>query len=422
MGPIYKLAAAFLAVKCTQAVLLSGVPAQFDISSQLLLRQYLHEKIYILTFSTPSPLLNSLLGAFVRWFLDYVLDRLVVWDAVYFSDLFANNIQFEHQFVFCPLWWRLVQLIPVPDTCIFYARLLVATIVANLCHFLAALVLYYYTRLVFQNARIFSPDRMALVSLVLFILSPAALFLTAPYSEAIAALFSFICLYLRERALAVKFGSVVINSHFYVASGLAASLAYGFRANCLLLGLLYVYDLAVRPLKVSPLLPISAGLILGISFVWSQAANYFAVCYGTDRGEWCLARVPSLFTYAQAHYWNNGFLRYWKVGNIPNFAFGGPTIFLSAYGISYFRQIFPVDRISPVLLVNGTFLVLLLLFWHVQIITRIATFLPIIYWVVAGMITQADRSGQKHGRLWLAYFLVWNIVQACLFGSFLPPA
>lgn len=422
MGTYRKLALAFLAVKLSQVALLSAVPTQFDISSQLLLSQYNHEKEFILTFSTRLPLLGPLLAPLTSWFINSVLEKLVVWDAVYFADLFANEIQFEHQFVFCPLWWRLIRLIPVPEACRFYGRLLVATCITNVCHFLAAVVLFHYTRLVFQNARIFSPDRMAWASLLLFVMSPAAMFLTAPYSEAIAALSSFSSLLLREKALALKYGSARVNAPLYVLSGIAAALAYGFRANCLLIGLVYVYDLFARPLRISHILPIFAGLILGAALVLSQAANYVAVCYGTDRGEWCHSRIPSLFAYAQAHYWNNGFLRYWRVGNVPNFVFGAPTIFLSIFGIRYFRHDFPVDRIMPVLLVNITFLVLLLGFWHVQIVTRIHTFLPIVYWVVAGLVTQNAATTKTTPLWWPGYFVVWSVVQTCLFGAFLPPA
>lgn len=427
MNDVSKLTVAFLVVKTSQIILLLSVPAQFDISSQLLLRQYLPESEYLLSLT--SPYLHGFFSNLMDWILHSVLDRLVAWDAVYFTDLFTNDIHYEHQFVFCPLWWRLVRLFPVSESFPFYGRLLWATFITNLCHFLAAVTLYYYTKLVFQNARLFSPERVALASLALFILSPAAMFLTAPYSEAIAAFFSFLCLYFRESALLVQYGTPRINMPLYLASGLAAALAYGFRANCLLLGLVYVYDLAgvlnllsgssiitsamLKGSITTRLLPIMAGLILGLGFLASQIYNYMAVCYKSDRGEWCSARIPSLFTYAQAHYWNNGFLMYWTMGNIPNFIFGAPTIILSIFSIRYFRHTYPVDRILPILLVNLAFLVLLLGFWHVQIITRIHTFLPLVYWVV---------GSHDKWRVAVTYFVVWNIVQTCLFGAFLPPA
>lgn len=424
MGPIQKLSLLFAAVKITQLTLLAATPAQFDISSQLLLSQYHHEKSYLESWNTPLQPLNSILSNVSTLLLDRVVDKLVTWDAVYFADLFANEIQFEHQFVFCPLWWRLVQSIPVPQKFHFYGKLLAATLIANTCHFLAAVVLFHYTLLVFQNARIFSPNRMALASLALFILSPAGVFLTAPYSESIASFSSFLCLFLREKALLVQNGSLRFNSTLYVLSGALASLAYGFRANCLLLGLVYVHDLVVRPLQLRQIWPLFAGLVLGATFTFSQFANYWTICHGTQRGEWCSLKLPSLFTYAQAHYWNNGFLKYWRVANVPNFAFGAPTIGLSVFGMHYFRQVNPVDRITPILLVNIVFLVLLLGFWHVQIVTRIHTFLPVVYWVVAGLATQTSESENADSmqKLWPGYFVVWAAVQTCLFGAFLPPA
>lgn len=411
MNPHISLAALFLAIKAVQLTVLATVPSQFDISSRILLSTYAHEKVSLCHFNTSNNLVNALLAGLARLLLD-VLDRLVAWDAVYFSDLFANDIQFEHQYVFCPLWWRLIRALPSAG---FYNKLVIATVLANTCHFLAAVVLYHYTYAVFQSARIFSAKRMAFASLALFVLSPAGVFLTAPYSESIAALFSFLCLYLREISLGSRLGAKP-NRILYVVSGFAAALAFGFRANCLLLGVIYVYDL--RNMHV---LPVLTGLVLGLAFCVSQVANYTAICLDGKRGGWCLHAVPSLYAYAQSHYWNNGFLKYWTFQNLPNFVFGAPTFLLLVASMRYFARIYPVDRILPVLMVNCVFLVLLLCFWHVQIVTRIHTFLPVVYWLVAGMLTQNEPSGAMNHAI-LAYFVGWNVLQTALFGAFLPPA
>lgn len=418
MAPLATLVAVFAAVKTAQTVLLSLTPAQFDISSNLLLRNHLPEKVYLLTYSTPSPVVNSALRKLSAWYLDSVLDKLVVWDSVYFSDLFAHGIRYEHQYVFCPLWWRLVRLIPVPHACEFYGRLAVATLVANACHFLAAVALFHYTLHVFQNARLFSPVRLATAALVLFVLSPAAMFLTAPYSEAPAALCSFLCLLFREKAFSLRFGSFRFHPRLYLLSGVAAAAAFGLRANCLLLGLVYVYDLVFQRKRVCAMWPVFSGLVLGLAFLSAQVYNYYAICSGTARGEWCTLPLPSLYAYAQSHYWNNGFFKYWTVQNIPNFLFAAPTVYLSALGTRYFAYTCPVDRSVPVLVVNTVFIILLSVMWHVQIVTRIHTFLPVVYWVVGAMVTHRERGGM----VWILYFVVWGAAQACLFGAFLPPA
>lgn len=461
MGPIAQIFAAFGIVKSIQLVILHLLPTQFDVSSSILLENYCFEKDILCSINTPYSTLNGHLNVLLRLLLDTVVDRLVIWDAVYFSDLFAHGPKFEHQYVFCPLWWRLINLVPAVNGAVFYPRLIVATLVANLAHLGAALVLYSYTLSVFKNARIFNHKKMALCLLVLFVMTPAAAFMTAPYSEPVAALLSLLCMYFRQlglgaspivtrkqkqepakdssssdgwndefslnsRKAAPKSVSLIqapssFRLGLYLLSGLFAAISYGFRANCLLLGIFYLYDLAtLRPFPAYS--PVFAGLLLGLAFVFTQYHNYVSICVGSDRGEWCDSKLPLLFTYAQAHYWNNGFFNYWTPNNIPNFVFGAPTIFLSFISVRYFRSIYPVDRVYPVLIVNSVFIVLLLVMWHVQIVTRIHLFMPIIYWLVGGLLTQPNERHRKWGHYCVGYFVIWNVLQTSLFGAFLPPA
>lgn len=531
MGPTSQIIAVFGIVKCIHGIVLYLLPTQFDISSSLLLETYRNEKDILCTINSRYPWANKVFHSVSRSLLDRVLDKLVVWDTVYFSDLFVNAPQYEHQFVFCPLWWRLIALVPGYKGAFFYSRMIVATLVANFAHLAAALVLYQYTLAVFLKARIFSPKRMALCLLVLFVMSPAAAFMTAPYSEPMAAFASFLCLYFRqlglggspivvssldaneesetgeiegekevnydtEKGIDIKIdpfqfdknsdnsdtnsnssgrrgpygmaansgipgGKIRISSGkiripgeelrsrilsetlrsipspvvcpsftktpssfrlgLYLLSGVFAALSYGFRANCLLLGIIYLYDLAtLRPFPAN--CSVVAGLLLGLAFVATQYQNYVSICVGSERGEWCNSSFPVLFTYAQAHYWNNGFFKYWTLNNIPNFIFGAPTIILSFISIRYFREVYPVDRVYPVLIINSVFIVLLLTMWHVQIVTRVHLFLPIIYWLVSGLLTQRNPKHQQWGYICVAYFVIWGVLQTSLLGAFLPPA
>ncbi|GEQ68892.1 hypothetical protein JCM33374_g2561 [Metschnikowia sp. JCM 33374] len=477
-----KICALFVAVKIAHFVIIVSTPAQFDVSTSILLRSYLKEKEALASFHTAIPMLNRALGKITSIVVERFLDRLVTWDAVYFADLFVNGIQYEHQFVFCPLWWRLVRILPVNPETEFYSRLFWATFITNMCHLGSALVLYFYTVEVFGKARIFSPERMAVAASMLYVCSPAAAFLTAPYSESIAALCSFLCLFLREisvgqtqltvgqdgfipgtdlpprslpkdvpgfslaekpettskqfqsrpqsrpqshpqsASLYLHVSSLLKSSNtgIYMLSGAFAALAFGFRANCLFLGIIYIYDLCLSRTK-SPVLPLAAGSLLGVAFLAIHVHSYVYVC-DSGRGEWCESRLPSLFAYAQSHYWGNGFLKYWTMNNLPNFAFAAPTVVLSALAVRYFAQIYPVERILPVLAVNVVFLLSLILFWHVQIITRIHTFLPVVYWLMAGLITQPNTSDRKWAKAYVAYFVIWNVLQPSLFSAFLPPA
>lgn len=413
----------FLAVKLLHSLIFFLLPGQFDILSTVILEKYAPQKELLVNaiYTSIGPIDNIIRAAALS-LLDNVVDKFVAWDVVYFADLFAEGLTYEHQYVFCPLWWRLIRLFPANADVIFYQRLIYATLLSNICHFAAAVVLYHYTYLLFNQARLFPPGKMAELTAFFFILLPGAAFLTAPYSESIAALFSFICLGLREKSLEFVVGAKSTSDTrkaLYVLSGLAAALAFGFRANCLLLGLVYVYDL-VRVKTASPWLPLVTGLILGTAFLLSNVYNYVGICLSGVRGEWCNNRIPFLFAYAQSHYWNNGLFKYWTPNNIPNFAFGAPSIGLLAFSIKYFTKQYPINRILPVSLVGSVFLAALLLFWHVQIVTRIHTFLPLVYWLAAGLWVHNDYPIAK--QVIFAYFVIWNAVQPALFAAFLPPA
>ncbi|KAM9931717.1 hypothetical protein OXX80_008631 [Metschnikowia pulcherrima] len=410
--PLRKILFLFSAVKTVQFVVIICTPAQFDVSSALLLQNYVHEKAILSTFHTPIPLLNRGLNKSAYIVLDRIVDRLVSWDAVYFADLFANGIQYEHQYVFCPLWWRLIRAIPGNRNTNFYSCLLNAVFITNLCHLAASVVLYFYTLEVFGKARIFSPSRMAMATSILYVCSPAAAYLTAPYSEAIAALCSFLCLYLRE--VSVGRDEHIVTSLWKSTNGQAVRT---FEKHD-------VSDHALEnedetKSKQAPLANISTCLyILSGAFA---ALAYFSVC-PSSRGEWCDYKFPSLFAYAQSHYWGNGFFKYWTTNNVANFLFAAPIIALSGYSVRYFGQTYPVERVLPVSALNMVFLTSLLLFWHVQIITRIHTFLPVVYWLVAGLITQPNARHQRWARVVVTYFVGWNVLQTALFAAFLPPA
>lgn len=419
MGSIARLSAVFLAVKAAQVVLVVATPGIFDISLSIFLRSH--------RFGSPVSevsdgfLQSSIIHQSVTWLRNRFLARLVTWDAVYFADMFQNGLKYEHQFVFCPLWWRLIRKLTGTGSTL-ENKLWMAVLVGNTCHWLAMVVLYKYTMLVFRQARLFHAPKMAFASGVFFAALPASVFLLAPYSEAIGALFSLSSLWLREEGVRFRVAQSERrewwNMTAYVISGLLAGLAFWCRANCLLLGVVYFYDLWKMP-RAQKWQPLVAGLVLGFAFLSSNAYNYWAICHNGDRGEWCLGRVPSLFAYAQDHYWNLGFFRYWRMNNIPNFLFAAPTVVLSAASIVYFWWHYPVEHIAPVLAVNMVFLVALLTGWHVQIITRIHTFLPLVYWVSSGIWYHGT---DKLRWVMLTYFVIWGFLLPILFGAFLPPA
>jgi Gpi18-like mannosyltransferase len=161
---------------------------------------------------------------------------------------------------------------------------------------------------------------------------------------------------------------------------------------------------------------VAGGSIIGLMVVGLQLYPYLLFCPGRP---WCENAVPSIFGYVQAEYWNVGFLRYWTPNNIPNFVFGAPTLYLLYRSLGYYRN---EAALRPLLLVQLVVLVAAVCVYHVQIITRIATCLPAMYWYVGSLLTSTNLTQVKQGKRVVNYFVLWTMAHAILFGAFLPPA
>ncbi|EDK43498.1 conserved hypothetical protein [Lodderomyces elongisporus NRRL YB-4239] len=405
--PIWSLFCSFSILKILQLVIIYFTPSTFDTSSKLL-----HTTVY-----TTSPY-NEVTTT--------ILKKLVAWDSVYFNDLFINEIQYEHQFVFCPGWIKLIEVLGsyiypsiYNDKSTQYYRVqLLSILVSNLLHFTSVLVLFYLT------LSIFKLQKLSLRAAKMMILSPAGVFLTTNYSENLSNLLTLLTI--AVYFYSVNFGEVSTKSNKsiksvlgYISSGVIAALNYTVRANGLLLGIMYLFDLYDFAVVDGDLgtcfLTTITGSLLGITFIWQNTYHYFLFC--PLRGEWCNKTFPSLFGYAQSHYWSNGFLSYWTPNNIPNFLLAFPVVCWNFISLRYWWKKLPQNRkLTSLVVVNFVLIVSGILFMNVQIMNRVTSGMPLLYWTLAN----------GYEKWWfkyvLMYMLTWNLLQTALFAAFLPPA
>lgn len=229
---------------------------------------------------------------------------------------------------------------------------------------------------------------------------------------------------------------------------------------------------------------VGGGLILALCFFGVQFLAYRTFCkIGPENGcpaaEWCtpsdpnrgLLHIPLIYSHIQGKYWGVGFLKYWTPNNIPNFLFSMPTlIIILASIVHYYKQnegywrlsivpsgrplkrtskkkekskagwgsrrnsghgvMSPPNRVltyapshmTPYLIVSGVLAMSALLVWNVQIITRVASCLPTVYWYTAEKLTSTRVRDVKVGRAIVRYFVIWIVIQGIFFAAFLPPA
>ena len=153
----------------------------------------------------------------------------------------------------------------------------------------------------------------------LHIVSPAGMFLSAPYAESSFSFLNFAGYYFYAKAI-LKHGEGRDSPRdlLILLSGVVFGIATTFRGNGLLSGLLLVWDVlscATRILQsidlvsnTRRLLALSmSGLLMACIATTPQYLAYGEYCVGrsadSDKRPWCSYWPPSIFTWVQRHYW-----------------------------------------------------------------------------------------------------------------------
>lgn len=193
---------------------------------------------------------------------------------------------------------------------------LTGVVFSTLCHLLSVLVLY---RLLLASLESKHKHQVAFIGAALHTLSPASLFLSAPYAEALFSLLNLtgMLLYAQSRSLAEPEFPTVREDLYKMGSGICFGAATLMRSNGLLSGLVLLFDVArYVPSIVSMRLAVHdvrriivtsvAGSFVAAGFIWPQYLAYVEFCTSGDDHKtrsWCTRRIPSIYTWVQSHYW-----------------------------------------------------------------------------------------------------------------------
>lgn len=189
-------------------------------------------------------------------------------------------------------------------------------VISNICHLCSVFVLYYLISLDVERAQ---PRQIALVASVLHVLTPAGLFMSAPYAEAPFSLLNFtgMFLYAQAKIRRQKVSSTVLNDVVMLLAGASFALACLFRSNGLLSGLIFLCDLIEQLLNLRSaeprmqdcrcmLVTCVAGATIMLGFVLPQAIAFEEFCVETETQTsrpWCERAIPSIYSWVQDHYW-----------------------------------------------------------------------------------------------------------------------
>jgi phosphatidylinositol glycan class V len=195
-----------------------------------------------------------------------------------------------------------------------YSQAGVAIIIANISHLLSVLVLYKLTRKIWPESQ---GKNQAFISASLHILSPAGLFLSAPYAESSFSLLSFLG-YL-SYAKGLQNTESILGDLQVVVAGAVFGIATTFRSNGLLNGTVFLLDFLIiiraslqtglELARARRALALAiGGCLIGIGFIIPQGIAWHEYC-SSDSGRlggtrpWCLKMIPSIYTWVQSYYW-----------------------------------------------------------------------------------------------------------------------
>ena len=197
----------------------------------------------------------------------------------------------------------------------------VAVAYAHVAHLLAVLLLYRLGCQLWLGA---AGRTVAFVAACLHVLSPAGLFLSAPYAEGSCALFSFagyIAFAAGRKAepAASGAGLSLKGDLLRLLAGVYFGVATLFRSNGLLNGIVFAYEAVVGSFAFvrQPSLPLFrrlvfvglGGLSVAAGSVVPQTLAYLQFCMapsgvpGEELRPWCTTRLPSIYNFVQDHYW-----------------------------------------------------------------------------------------------------------------------
>lgn len=190
-------------------------------------------------------------------------------------------------------------------------------LVAHISHLLSVLVLYDMSRSMCNRGSEDVRTKFAFLAALLHVVSPAGIFLTAPYAESPFALFNFLGCYFYLKVYGDRAtGNALGGGLSRLASGLFFGIATTFRGNGLLSGCVFAYDASVIAWEILSSrkilnhlhdlsFTIAAGSMVALGSLVPQLLAFSQYCLDVsgERRPWCRRRIPSIYGWVQSHYW-----------------------------------------------------------------------------------------------------------------------
>ncbi|BFG04789.1 GPI mannosyltransferase 2 [Drosophila madeirensis] len=399
------------------------------------------------------------------------LDELVLkslsglrhWDGEYFLHIASNLYTYENTLAFYPLYPVVVR--HVAQACLHLgiplsldALILLVAVALNVWVFCkAANVLYTLTQ------RTFNDHNKSWNAALIFCFNPATIFFSAAYSETFFAFASFSlmlecmrsdkefrtlrlgaaltgCLLCRSNGLiTLGFPLYFVARHILLSTSSVQRCWQLFKVSLAMLvalGILHTYYFYIYRLYCLPdVKEQHAQHILD----YAKERNYLISGQASAGSPWCGYTLPFPYTYVQSHYWDVGFLRYYKWKQLPNFVLALPMLlFMHWHCYNYLRRLVAStwsklnqaeykgilkEHIALPFVLHAAVLTLVCtLYVHIQVSTRLlASATPVFYWFAADHMPSTFQLSfrSKTGALFV-WCLTYSLLGTVLFSNNYP--
>lgn len=197
------------------------------------------------------------------------------------------------------------------------AAIFAGVVVSHLSHLLSVSVLY---QLVYAIAPEPHQTRLAFLAASLHVISPAGIFLSAPYGESLFSFLNFLgmLLYCKSNPLSSHARNERTRRSVYLlGAGACFGLATTVRSNGLLSAWIFAYDLVAAVPRLPQvmsnfaevqrlLVTTAAGCLVAAGMILPQWIAYEQYCANHSTGHkrpWCHKLPPSIYSWVQDHYW-----------------------------------------------------------------------------------------------------------------------
>ncbi|XP_039481204.2 GPI mannosyltransferase 2 [Drosophila santomea] len=386
------------------------------------------------------------------------------WDGEYFLHIAGNLYSYENTLAFYPLYPVVVRHVAQAVEALGISLsqesiLLVVAVVLNLWLFCeSANLLFQLTQVLFNDLN------KSWNAALIYCFNPATIFFTAAYSESF---FAYSSLHLMLECVKPT------GSFRYLRLGIALAACLVCRSNGLItlgyplyffarhlllknkesnsclqltqmtltilgaIGILHTYYFYIYRLYC---LPSTSTNHPQHVVDYAEERKYLLSGQGSEGSPWCQYTLPFPYTYVQSHYWDVGFLRYYKWKQLPNFLLALPMLsFMHWHCYDYIRHLVETvwakltpsgykellrDHTTFPFVLHAALLTLVCtVYVHIQVSTRLlASATPVFYWFAADHMpkTLAQLKLRSKAGALFVWCTSYSLVGTVLFSNNYP--